>query len=175
MRCYTDFEVSSMTNFIAKSADVYGDVIIGEGSTIWFQSVLRGDNNTISIGEKSNIQDGTIVHVDQDAPTLIGDHVTIGHAAIIHGCMIKSGALVGMGATILNHAIIGENSLIGAGSLVTEGTIIPANSLAFGAPARVIRSLTPAEIEKNHANAEHYYQLGNAYLNEEILKYQQKD
>ncbi|MFC4772074.1 gamma carbonic anhydrase family protein [Enterococcus hermanniensis] len=163
-----------MTNFIAESADVYGDLTIGKGSTIWFQSVLRADSNTISIGEKSNVQDGTIIHVDQDAPTVIGDYVTIGHAAIIHGCEIQSGALIGMGATILNHAVIGENSLISAGSLVTEGSVIPANSLAFGSPARVVRSLTPAEIEKNHANAEHYYQLGNAYLNEEISVYQPK-
>ncbi|MDT2525225.1 gamma carbonic anhydrase family protein [Enterococcus raffinosus] len=157
-----------MSNFIAQSADVYGDVILDEGSTIWFQSVLRGDSNKISIGRMSNVQDGTIVHVDHDAPTVIEDYVTIGHACIIHGCTIRSGALVGMGATVLNHAEIGENSLIGAGSLVTEGTIIPKNSLAFGSPARVIRQLTSEEIKKNRANAEHYYELGQAYLKNEI-------
>ncbi|MEG0628287.1 MAG: gamma carbonic anhydrase family protein [Enterococcus sp.] len=154
-----------MTEFIASSADVFGDVTIDAGSTIWFQSVLRGDSNKISIGKKSNIQDGTIVHVDHDAPTQIADYVTVGHGCIIHGCKIHSGALIGMGSTILNHAEIGENSLIGANSLVTEGTVIPANSLAFGSPARVIRQLTPAEIEKNRENAEHYYELGQAYLN----------
>lgn len=137
-----------MVDFIANSSDVYGDVTLGEGSTIWFQSVLRGDSNTIAIGKMSNVQDGTIVHVDHGAPTNIGDYVTIGHACIIHGCTIHSGALIGMGATVLNHAEIGENSLIGAGSLVTEGTVIPANSLAFGSPARVIRKLTPEEIKK---------------------------
>jgi len=157
-----------MSNFIADSADVYGDVRLGTGSTVWFQSVLRGDSNTISIGKMSNVQDGTIVHVDHDAPTVIEDYVTIGHACIIHGCTVHSGALIGMGATILNHAVIGENSLIGAGSLVTEGTIIPANSLAFGSPARVIRQLTQKEIEKNRGNAEHYYELGQAYLKNEI-------
>lgn len=154
-----------MTEFIASSADVFGDVTIDAGSTIWFQSVLRGDSNKISIGKKSNIQDGTIVHVDHDAPTQIDDYVTVGHGCIIHGCKIHSEALIGMGSTILNHAEIGENSLIGANSLVTEGTVIPANSLAFGSPARVIRQLTPAEIEKNRENAEHYYELGQAYLN----------
>lgn len=157
-----------MSNFIAQSADVYGDVILDEGSTVWFQSVLRGDSNKISIGKMSNVQDGTIIHVDHDAPTVIEDYVTSGHACIIHGCTIRSGALVGMGATVLNHAEIGENSLIGAGSLVTEGTIIPKNSLAFGSPARVIRQLTFEEIKKNRANAEHYYELGQTYLKNEI-------
>lgn len=167
-------EVKKMANFIADSADVYGEVALGEGSTIWFQSVLRGDSNTISIGKMTNIQDGTIVHVDHDAPTEVGDYVTIGHACIIHGCTIHSGALIGMGATILNHAEIGENSLIGAGSLVTEGTVIPANSLAFGSPARVIRPLTPEEIEKNRGNAQHYYELGQAYLKKDIPRIQAK-
>jgi carbonic anhydrase/acetyltransferase-like protein (isoleucine patch superfamily) len=161
-----------MANFIASSADVYGDVTIEKGATIWFQSVLRGDSNTIAIGEMSNVQDGTIVHVDHDAPTSIGEYVTIGHACIIHGCTIHSGALIGMGSTILNHAEIGENSLIGAGSLVTEGTVIPPNSLAFGSPARVIRQLTPEEISSNRKNAEHYYELGEKYLNNEIPPFQ---
>ena len=161
-----------MTDFIASSADVYGDVTLGKGSTVWFQSVLRGDSNKISIGKMSNVQDGTIVHVDHDAPTKIGDYVTIGHACIIHGCTIHSGALIGMGTTILNHAEIGENSLIGAGSLVTEGAVIPANSLAFGSPARVIRQLTPEEVEKNRGNAQHYYELGQAYLKKEFSRIQ---
>ena len=161
-----------MSNFIANSADVYGDVRLGEGTTIWFQSVLRGDSNKISIGKMSNIQDGTIVHVDHDAPAVVEDYVTIGHACIIHGCTIHSGVLIGMGATVLNHAEIGENSLIGAGSLVTEGTVIPRNSLAFGSPARVIRQLTLEEIKKNRENAEHYYELGQAYLKKEFPRIQ---
>lgn len=161
-----------MASFIADSADVYGDVTLGEGSTIWFQSVLRGDSNTISIGKMTNVQDGTVVHVDHDAPTVIEDYVTIGHACIIHGCTIHSGALIGMGATVLNHAEIGENSLIGAGSLVTEGTVIPANSLAFGSPVRVIRQLTPEEIEKNRRNAQHYFELGQAYSKNTISRIQ---
>lgn len=152
-----------MTQFIADSADVYGDVTIGKGSTVWFQSVIRGDSNSIEIGEVTNIQDGTVVHVDHDAPVVIEDYVTVGHACIIHGCTIHSGALIGMGSTILNYAEIGENSLIGAGSLVTEHTVIPPNSLAFGSPARVIRQLTPEEIEKNRQNALHYQEQGAAY------------
>ncbi|GCF93380.1 gamma carbonic anhydrase family protein [Enterococcus florum] len=159
-----------MTHFIADSADVYGEVTLGEGSTIWFQSVLRGDSNTITIGDRTNIQDGSIVHVDHDAPVVIGDEVTIGHACIIHGCTIQSGALIGMGTTILNHAEIGENCLIGAGSLVTEGTIIPPNSLAFGSPAKVMRTLTDEEIEKNRQNALHYEAQGQAYLKKTYRK-----
>ncbi|MBO1307475.1 gamma carbonic anhydrase family protein [Enterococcus sp. 669A] len=161
-----------MTQFIANSADVYGDVTLGEGSTVWFQSVLRGDSNSITIGKVTNIQDGTVVHVDHDAPVVIEDYVTIGHACIIHGCTIHSGALIGMGSTILNYAEIGENSLIGAGSLVTENTVIPPNSLAFGSPARVVRSLTPEEIESNRQNALHYQEQGADYLAGKFLQYE---
>lgn len=161
-----------MTQFIANSADVYGDVTLGEGSTVWFQSVLRGDSNSISIGKVTNIQDGTVVHVDHDAPVVIEDYVTIGHSCIIHGCTIHSGALIGMGSTILNYAEIGENSLIGAGSLVTENTVIPPNSLAFGSPARVVRSLTPEEIESNRQNALHYQEQGADYLAGKFPQYE---
>lgn len=153
-----------MERFIANNAAVYGDVTIGEKSTVWFQATLRGDSNSITIGKMTNIQDNTVVHVDHDAPTVIEDGVTIGHGCIIHGCTVKSGALIGMGAIVLNHAEIGENSLIGAGSLVTEHTKIPPNVLAFGSPARVIRPLTAEEIEKNRQNAQHYFELGQAYL-----------
>ncbi|MGM0215123.1 gamma carbonic anhydrase family protein [Enterococcus sp. AZ109] len=163
-----------MTQFIANSADVYGDVTLGEGSTVWFQSVIRGDSNSITIGNVTNIQDGTVVHVDHDAPVVIEDYVTVGHACIIHGCTIRSGALIGMGSTILNYAVIGENSLIGAGSLVTENTVIPPNSLAFGSPARVVRSLTPEEIEKNRQNALHYQEQGADYLVGKFRPYEGK-
>ena len=165
-------ETASTQNFIAPNATVVGDVTIGSEATVWFQAVLRGDANYIRVGERTNIQDGTIIHVDHDAPTVIEDYVTIGHACIIHGCTIHSGALIGMGATVLNHAEICENSLIGAGSLVTEGTVIPANSLAFGSPARVIRQLTPEEIEKNRRNAQHYFELGQAYSKNTISRIQ---
>ncbi|HHA5510897.1 TPA: gamma carbonic anhydrase family protein, partial [Enterococcus faecium] len=110
-----------MERFIASNATVIGDVTLSEDVTIWYQAVLRGDSNWIKIGQRTNIQDGTIIHVDHDAPVDIAENVTVGHQCMLHGCTIEKGALIGMGTTILNHAVIGENSLIGAGSLVTEG------------------------------------------------------
>lgn len=149
--------------FIAASADVFGDVKLAKDTSVWFQSVLRGDSNSITINEGSNIQDGTIIHVDQDAPVNIGENVTVGHACMLHGCTIEDGALIGMSSTILNHAIIGKNSLIGAGSLVTEGVEIPPNVLAFGRPAKVVRPLTREEIRKNKENAQHYIELSKKF------------
>ncbi len=156
-------ETEAMPNFVAKNATVVGDVSLGAESTVWFQAVIRGDANWIKIGDRTNIQDGTIIHVDHDAPTIIGDDVTVGHQCMLHGCTIEQGALIGMSSIVLNHAVIGENSLIGAGSLVTQGTIIPPNVLAFGRPAKVIRPLTEEEIAKNKANIAHYVALGAQY------------
>lgn len=149
--------------YIAASADVFGNVKLAKDTSIWFQSVLRGDSNSITINAGTNIQDGTIIHVDHDAPVFIGENVTVGHACMLHGCTIEDGALIGMSSTILNHAKIGKNSLIGAGSLVTEGTEIPPNVLAFGRPARVIRPLTREEIRKNKENAQHYVDLSKEF------------
>lgn len=152
-----------MTQFVASNATVVGDVDLGENVTIWYQAVVRGDSNSIRIGSGTNIQDGTIIHVDHDAPVTIGNDVTVGHQCMIHGCRIEKGALIGMGSTILNHAVIGENSLIGVGSLVTEGKVIPPNVLAFGRPAKVIRTLTKEEIEKNKQNILHYIEIGEKH------------
>ncbi|MBT9717529.1 gamma carbonic anhydrase family protein [Enterococcus durans] len=154
--------------FIAPNATVVGEVELGEGVTVWYQAVVRGDSNTIKIVSNTNIQDGTIIHVDHDAPVEVAENVTIGHQCLLHGCTIEKGALIGMGSTILNHAVIGENSLIGAGSLVTEGKVIPPNVLAFGRPAKVIRPLTEEEIEKNRKNIQHYVDLGEKYLKGEF-------
>lgn len=154
--------------FIAPNATVVGEVELGEGVTVWYQAVVRGDSNTIKIGSNTNIQDGTIIHVDHDAPVEVAENVTIGHQCLLHGCTIEKGALIGMGSTILNHAVIGENSLIGAGSQVTEGKVIPPNVLAFGRPAKVIRPLTEEEIEKNRKNIQHYVDLGEKYLKGEF-------
>ena len=154
--------------FIAPNATVVGEVELGEGVTVWYQAVVRGDSNTIKIGSNTNIQDGTIIHVDHDAPVEVAENVTIGHQCLLHGCTIEKGALIGMGSTILNHAVIVENSLIGAGSLVTEGKVIPPNVLAFGRPAKVIRPLTEEEIEKNRKNIQHYVDLGEKYLKGEF-------
>lgn len=156
--------------FIASSADVYGNVVLGKDTSIWFQSVLRGDNNSITIHSGSNVQDGTVIHVDQDAPVVIGENVTIGHHCMLHGCTIEDGALIGMSSTILNHATIGKNSLVGAGSLVTEGAEIPPNVLAFGRPAKVIRPLTREEIRKNKENAQHYIELSKDFVAEKYPK-----
>ncbi|MFZ8764688.1 gamma carbonic anhydrase family protein [Enterococcus diestrammenae] len=152
-----------MKPFIAKNAVVVGDVQLGADVTVWYNSVLRGDANSITIGAGTNIQDGTIIHVDHDAPTNIAENVTVGHQCMLHGCRIEKGALIGMSSIVLNHAVIGENSLLGAGSLVTQGTVIPPNVLAFGRPARVIRPLTPAELEKNRQYIQHYIAMGAAH------------
>lgn len=142
--------------FIAKSADVVGKVKLGKDSNVWFQAVLRGDFNSITIGEGSNIQDGSVVHVDVNSPTVVGDHVTVGHNCIIHGCEIKDNVIIGMGATVMNDAVVNENCIVGANSLITEGKVIPANSLVMGSPARVIRELTEEEVAYVKGNAQLY-------------------
>lgn len=129
------------TAFIAESADVIGDVTLGADASVWYGCVLRGDIAPISVGARTNIQDLTLVHVDRDTPTFIGDEVAIGHRAIIHGCVIEDRTLIGMGAIVLSHARIGEGSVIAAGSLVTEGTVVPPGSLVIGSPGRVVREV----------------------------------
>ncbi|WP_417424199.1 gamma carbonic anhydrase family protein [Hoeflea sp.] len=142
--------------FIAENAQVIGDVILGEGAGIWFGAVLRGDNEPITVGAGSNIQENCVLHTDMGFPLQIGVGCTIGHSAILHGCTIGDNSLVGMGATVLNGARIGKNCLIGAGALVTEGKEIPDNSLVVGAPARVVRTLD-GEVEKMlKLSASHY-------------------
>lgn len=127
--------------YVAESAQVIGDVILEEGVGIWFGAVLRGDNESITVGEGSNIQENCVLHTDMGFPLVIGKGCTIGHAAILHGCTIGNNSLVGMGATVLNGAKIGDNCLIGAGALVTEGKVIPDNSLVVGSPAKVVKTL----------------------------------
>ena len=135
------------TAYVDASAQVIGDVEIGPESSIWMCAVVRGDVNFIRIGARSNVQDGSIVHVMHEThPTQIGDDVTIGHAAVVHGCTIADRVLVGMSATILNGAVIGEDSIVAAGSLVTEGMAVPPRSMVMGVPAKVRRPLTDAEI-----------------------------
>lgn len=162
-----------MKNFIAENATVVGDVKIGKEANIWYNSVIRGDYAPITIGERTNIQEGTVVHVDLDIPCTIGNNITIGHQCLLHGCTIKDGALIGMASVVMNKAVVGENAMIGAGSLVTQGTVIPPNSLAFGRPAKVIRELTAEEIQKNKENVDHYCQLGQDYLNGKYPEYKQ--
>lgn len=132
--------------YVAPSAQIIGDVHLAPGASVWFGAVLRGDNDPIRIGQASNVQDGAIIHADPGVPTTIGNGVTIGHRAIIHGATVGDNCLIGMGATILNNAHIGANSIVGANALVTEGKSFPEGSLIVGAPARVMRALREEEI-----------------------------
>jgi carbonic anhydrase/acetyltransferase-like protein (isoleucine patch superfamily) len=132
--------------YIAPGVQIIGRVIVGRQSSIWPNAVLRGDIERIEIGKYSNIQDGVVVHVNRKLPAVIGDYVTVGHRAIIHGCRIANNCLIGMGAIILDGAKIGKNSLIGAGTLIPEGRRIPEGSLVLGVPGRIIRKLTLKEI-----------------------------
>ncbi|MBI3651824.1 MAG: gamma carbonic anhydrase family protein [Acidobacteria bacterium] len=153
--------------FIEASAHIIGDVEIGEHSSVWFNCVLRGDVFHIRIGDHTNIQDGTIIHVTSGAfPTIIGNRVTVGHGVILHGCQVQDGALIGIGSIILDEAVIGEESLVAAGSLVTPGTIIPPRSMVMGAPAKVRRQLRLDEVAHIQENWQHYVQLKDAYLSE---------
>jgi carbonic anhydrase/acetyltransferase-like protein (isoleucine patch superfamily) len=143
--------------YIDESAQVIGDVDIGEESSVWMGAVVRGDVNTIRIGRRSNVQDGTIVHVMKDThPTRVGDEVTIGHRAILHGCTIEDRCLIGMGAVLLNGSSIGADSIVAAGSLVVEGMQVPPRSLVMGAPARVKRPLQDEEVADIRRYAERY-------------------
>ncbi|WP_102399733.1 gamma carbonic anhydrase family protein [Haloimpatiens massiliensis] len=149
--------------FIATSADIIGDVTLETGANIWYGAVLRGDTNKIYIGKNTNIQDNSVVHVDMDKPCTLGDGVTVGHRAIVHGCTVKNNVLVGMGAIILNGAEIGENTIIGAGSLVTQNKKIPSGVLCMGVPAKVVRELTEEEIDSIKKSAQHYVELSCEY------------
>lgn len=149
--------------FVAPSASVIGDVVINDNVTIWFNAVLRGDNDTITIGEGSNIQDGSVLHVDEGVPLSIGKRVTIGHKVMLHGCEIGNGSLIGMNAVVLNNAVIGKNCLIGANALVTEGMQIPDGSLVLGSPAKVIKPVTDAALEMMQAGVQHYIDKIDVY------------
>lgn len=145
--------------FIADNATILGDVSIGKGSSFWFGAVARGDMNFIKIGKYTNVQDNAILHMDRDAPLSIGDYVSVGHGAIVHGCEIGDNCLIGIGAIVLSRSVIGENSIIGAGSLITEDAVIPPNSLVMGIPGKVRRQLTAEEIANNKNIAERYARL----------------
>ncbi|MGN0414129.1 MAG: gamma carbonic anhydrase family protein [Agathobacter sp.] len=147
---------------IVEQAVVVGDVTIGADSTVLYHAVLRGDDNRIIVGNGSNIQDNCTVHADEDAPVTIGNYVTIGHNAVIHGCTIGDNSLIGMGAIVMNHTVIGKNCLIAAGSLVLENQTIPDGSLVMGSPARIARSLTEEEMKGLTQSAEHYIRIGNS-------------
>ncbi len=150
--------------FIAESADVIGDVALGENSSIWFQTVLRGDIEPIRIGAHSNIQDGSVVHTMLGSPATVGDWVTVGHRVVLHGCTVEDHCLIGMGAILLNGVRVGEGSIVAAGALVLEGTVIPPRSLYLGVPARFQRQLNDGDRQFIDAHATHYLQYKETYL-----------
>lgn len=151
------------TSWVAPSADLIGDVRLGAAASVWFGAVIRADNTPIIIGEESNIQDGAVCHSDPHAPLTVGRRVTVGHQAILHGCTIGSGALIGMGARVLNGAFIGEHCIVGAGALVPEGKTFEPGHLLVGAPARIVRTLTADELRMLEGSALHYAEKAGVY------------
>lgn len=156
------------TAWVADSAQVMGAVTLHASASVWFGTVIRGDTETIEIGEGSNIQDGSVLHADHGKPLVVGKHVTVGHKVMLHGCTIGDESLIGIGAVILNGAKIGKNCLVGAGSLVTEGKEFPDGSMIMGSPAKVVRALSPEQIEGLRQSARHYVE--NAHRFESTLK-----
>ena len=149
--------------FVAPGADVIGRVRVGRQASVWFGCVLRGDVNRIEIGEATNIQDGSILHVDDRRPCLIADHVHVGHHANLHGCVVERGALIGIGAIVLSGARIGAGAIVGAGSVVLEGTRVPPRTLVVGAPARVVRKVTARDLAYIRRWVAKYVQLARRY------------
>jgi len=145
--------------FIAWNAEVAGSVTLGEETSVWFSATLRGDIEPISVGRGSNVQDGATLHVDFDLPCVVGERVTIGHQAILHGCTVGNDCLIGMGAVVLSGAVIGKESIVGAGALVTEGKIFPPRSLIIGSPAKAVRTLDDTAVEKVRENGRIYVRL----------------
>ena len=146
--------------FVAESADIIGEVKLGRNSNIWYNSTLRGDIAPVSVGDNTNIQDNSVLHVAHDLPCIVGSNVTVGHSVILHGTEVKDGCLIGMGAILLNNSVIGENSVVGAGALVTEGKEFPPKSLIIGSPAKRVREITDKELESMKANIDEYIELG---------------
>ena len=142
--------------WVAESAQVMGAVHLGAQASVWFGATVRGDTETIRIGARSNIQDGSVLHADEGMPLDIGEDVTVGHMVMLHGCTIGNGSLIGIGAVVLNGARIGKGCLVGAGSLVTEGKEFPDGSMIMGTPAKVVRELSPEQIEGLRQSARHY-------------------
>jgi len=151
--------------WVAESATVVGNVIMASGSSAWFGVVIRGDNDPIKIGARTNIQDNSVLHSDSGSPLLIGEDVTVGHQAMLHGCTIGDNSLVGIGATILNGAKIGKNCLIGAHALVTENKVIPDNSVVMGSPGKVVKELPEAQEAMLKASAEYYVKNAQRFKN----------
>lgn len=149
--------------FVADTANVIGKVTLHENTSVWFGATLRGDNERITVGANSNVQEGAVLHTDPGFPLDVGQNVTIGHQAMLHGCTIGDGALIGIQAVVLNGAVIGNNCLVGAGAIVTEGKVFPDNSLILGAPAKLVRELTAEAIASMQRNAVEYVAKGKSF------------
>jgi carbonic anhydrase/acetyltransferase-like protein (isoleucine patch superfamily) len=156
----------SETAFIADSADVVGDVEIGDFSSVWFNAVLRGDRNKIKIGSRTSIQDNVVIHADPENGVQVGNDVSVGHGAVLHGCRIESNVLIGMNSTVLNGAEIGKNSIVGANALIPAGKKFPENSLIIGVPGKVKREIEKSEIEAIAENAAEYVEFVGEYREE---------
>lgn len=151
--------------WVAESAEVIGQVIAGKNVSVWFGAVIRGDNEPIRIGDGTNIQDNAVLHDDLGVPLTIGSHVTVGHSAMLHGCEVGDGSLIGIMATVLNHVVIGKNCLIGANTMIPEGRVIPDRALVVGTPGRIIRTLTDEEVAMLIRNAENYVKNAERFRN----------
>lgn len=149
--------------FVAANVTLVGDVHVGAAASLWFGTVVRGDTEEIRIGARSNIQDNSVVHADPGFPCIIGEEVTVGHRAVVHGAVVKDRVLIGMGAIVMNGAVIGEDSIIGAGALVREGLVVPPGSLVLGVPGKVVRALGQPEKDMLRLSAAHYVESGQAY------------
>ena len=152
--------------WVAPNAQVMGNVKLERNASVWFNAVLRGDNELITIGENSNVQDGSVLHTDMGSPLTIEENVTIGHMVMLHGCTIGAGSLIGIGSIILNNTRIGKNCLIGANTLIAEGKEIPDNSMVLGAPGKIIRTLTDEQAAALRLSADHYVQNWQRYHRE---------
>jgi carbonic anhydrase/acetyltransferase-like protein (isoleucine patch superfamily) len=156
-------QLLGVNHYVAPNATVVGRVVLASEVSVWFNAVIRGDNDVIAIGERTNIQDGAVLHTDEDIPLRIGPSVSVGHMAMLHGCTIGEGSLIGIKAIVLNHAEIGRDCLIGANALVTEGKRIPDRSLVIGSPGRVVRLLSDEEVANNRWIADHYVERAQRY------------
>lgn len=152
--------------FIAPDATLVGEVRVGERASVWFQAVARGDNEPIVIGAETNVQEGAVLHADPGFPLTLGERVTVGHQAMLHGCTVGEGSLIGIQAVVMNGAVIGRHCLVGAGAVVTEGKQFPDRSLILGAPAKVVRELTEADVQRLEANAAGYAQRSQVFARE---------
>jgi carbonic anhydrase/acetyltransferase-like protein (isoleucine patch superfamily) len=152
--------------WVADNATLVGNVIVGRNASVWFNCVLRGDNDVIRIGAGSNVQDGSVLHTDPGLPLEIGAEVTVGHVAMLHGCRVGDGSLIGMKAVVLNRAVIGRECLIGANALIPEGRVVPDRSLVVGSPGKVIRELTDEDVARLRQSARHYVEHWQRYRSE---------